>query len=466
MSPNYKIINLADGKDADKHYYLFEPEGCLYHVNKTKTNKKGEIVKYLKCIDCQCRATLKNGNISRTNEKLHNHVLHIQAAEVEVVYEELKKKVIDSKRPVRELHTEMLRSVSTKIARELPWKKVGQTLQNVRKKIFPPCKNIESFVTLMENNEEIGAEFGSFRGQPLYRGAISVDGSTAVVFLIEQHLKLLEPNFNMSCDGTFSVVPLGFVQLFILMAEIEGRPRILAYILMEKRTSDLYFYVFEYLRDSFNIKPGSIMIDFELASREAAREVWPDSSIDGCNFHFAKALRKKASKLGFLSRNYKSKEIRTTLRMYMRLSLLPIEKITEGVDTILAYQKKYKIEKEFKKFHKYFQQTWFGRYQPSDWCVSKLKRRTNNDVEALNRVVKTVIPRNPNVYTFMEGMMNLIYRNNNDLEAENSHGMAQRSSKSKLENPLKEALAKLAMSTITVENFLLSLAAVGTNYHE
>lgn len=44
------------------------------------------------------------------------------------------------------------------------------------------------------------------------------------------------------------------------------------------------------------------MMDFELASMNAVREVLPDSSIVGCLFHWAQAVWRKVAGLGLRDR--------------------------------------------------------------------------------------------------------------------------------------------------------------------
>ena len=60
-------------------------------------------------------------------------------------------------------------------------------------------------------------------------------------------------------DGKFSVQPIQFNQLFILLAEFHGRPRPLGFIVLTKRDEKLYVEVFEFLRNAFFIKPGQFL---------------------------------------------------------------------------------------------------------------------------------------------------------------------------------------------------------------
>lgn len=100
---------------------------------------------------------------------------------------------------------------------------------------------------------------------------------------------------------------------------------------MSNRKKKLYIAVFAYLRDRFGINPAHFMMDFETSSRKAAREVWPDIKVYGCNFHFNQAVRRKAKSLPRLSLALqRNRAARTTLKMFMRISLLPADRVKKG----------------------------------------------------------------------------------------------------------------------------------------
>lgn len=77
------------------------------------------------------------------------------------------------------------------------------------------------------------------------------------------------------------------------------------------------------------------MSDFERAPRNAARQVWPDCDIQGCNFHFCQAIRRKTLEFPLLKEAMKiNSEARLIVKMLQRLSLLPIGNVIEGLEYI------------------------------------------------------------------------------------------------------------------------------------
>jgi hypothetical protein len=125
-------------------------------------------------------------------------------------------------------------------------------------------------------------------------------------------------------------------------------------------------------------------------------------------FHFCQAIWKKAKSMKEIAAKVddKSSHINSIVRMYTRLSFLPVEKITAGIDSISQYQKIHHLEKDFEEFNKYITTTWMKVYKASEWCVSDETQRTNNNVEAYNNKIKGLISRNRNVYVFLDGFLN------------------------------------------------------------
>lgn len=107
---------------------------------------------------------------------------------------------------------------------------------------------------------------------------------------------------------------------------------------MTSKCKSLYVILFKFLRDTFGISPSSTMSDFEKASQNAARETWEDVTIHGCQFHFAKAIRRKALTFPALRRALRWKRgdirLKRIIKMYQRLSLLPRDRVEDGLEYI------------------------------------------------------------------------------------------------------------------------------------
>lgn len=81
------------------------------------------------------------------------------------------------------------------------------------------------------------------------------------------------------------------------------------------------------------------MSDFEKAARGAAREVWPNARIAGCNFHFTQALRRRANFNQILSRELRiNNQAKFALKLFFRLSLIPKRFLSEGKPSIFELE--------------------------------------------------------------------------------------------------------------------------------
>lgn len=100
-------------------------------------------------------------------------------------------------------------------------------------------------------------------------------------------------------DGTFSVAPQGFDQLFNIAVSYRGSVLIAFSVLMTSRNSDLYISVLQRIQTDFNqIVPRVVMADFEAAISVAVRAVFPEAVEKGCEFHYGNALSRRMRKPG------------------------------------------------------------------------------------------------------------------------------------------------------------------------
>ncbi|KAG0436025.1 hypothetical protein DMUE_4422, partial [Dictyocoela muelleri] len=103
------------------------------------------------------------------------------------------------------------------------------------------------------------------------------------------------------CDGTFYSFPREFGQLYVIMSDVYSIVVPLVYIFMNNRSKNSYKRAFNFLKEKIHDKyPSFISIYFEMASFVSFKEVFPDSKVNGCFFHFSQLLFKKIQKLGMV----------------------------------------------------------------------------------------------------------------------------------------------------------------------
>ncbi|XP_070503123.1 uncharacterized protein [Chironomus tepperi] len=345
----------------------------------------------------------------------------------------------------------------------LAWENVRRTLYRIRSFKMPSCHNINELDNLLNNNKFVYETYGVIRGKPYFNG--SIDGQ--FIFSNGDMIADLDEHFELFIDGTHGIVPYKQEQLLVILATLCKKPRPIIYVLMTDRKESTYTRIFQYIKDAIFpankcfYKPAAITADFEMALRNGVKNVWQEIEIFGCYFHFCQALHRRASSYDYLlERIENSEKHKEFLMMIMRLGLLPIEMIDDGI----AALKKFKeddvdLQRDFLAFMHYFDKTWIGRYPVNEWCISGRQIRTNNFVEGHNFKIKQFIPTNPTPWSFLDGLKDLYY----DADASYINAKAKNISykdKSRFTAPLKELIPKLKNGIIDELEFLSQIAFV------
>ena len=132
---------------------------------------------------------------------------------------------------------------------------------------------------------------------------------------------------------------------------------------------------------------ASVISDFELSIIKSVDEML-GVDIEGCFFHFSKALKTKVDKSHFKSRYENDQLFQNFIKECGALAHCPLEDIEKGLDHI---ENKFIFDDdeayEFKeKFLKYIREYWiFGCYPPTVWnCWGRSDDLTNNNQEGYN----------------------------------------------------------------------------------
>lgn len=129
---------------------------------------------------------------------------------------------------------------------------------------------------------------------------------------------------------------------------------------MTNKTIDAYMDVFKFIEEnSFELKPASIMSDYEDAMRAAIKKCWPNCDIRGCWFHLKQAVQRRCKAdpnlKQLLKKNFNARKIKN---MLANIPLLPEDKITEGYECVRAFAKEKKLSAEFGELFSYFERQW------------------------------------------------------------------------------------------------------------
>nr|XP_042912364.1 uncharacterized protein LOC122272586 [Parasteatoda tepidariorum] len=116
-----------------------------------------------------------------------------------------------------------------------------------------------------------------------------------LVFCTAENLRNLCASPKLFLDGTFKVTPKIFKQLYTLHGDYMGQIFPMAFCLLGGKTFALYKRLFELVKSAawshnYLLAPNFAMVDFELASIKALKEVFPSIEVKGCYFHFVQSL--------------------------------------------------------------------------------------------------------------------------------------------------------------------------------
>lgn len=117
----------------------------------------------------------------------------------------------------------------------------------------------------------------------------------------------------------------------------------------------------EIVKSRINIPPLLITSDFESAFINAAKEVFPDSEISLCFFHFKQSLFRKIQNLGLVSDYMNDNEIKLALKIPQAIAFLPTDQVWQ---TFHDLKETYVSENEkVKAFYDYIEEHYVGKIE-------------------------------------------------------------------------------------------------------
>ncbi|CAF4560152.1 unnamed protein product, partial [Rotaria magnacalcarata] len=158
------------------------------------------------------------------------------------------------------------------------------------------------------------------------------------------------------------------------------------FILTSNRKHDTYAAIFRSLKRiglkmGFDLKPLSIICDFEQSFMNAVTNELPQTIVTGCWFHLCQSCYRNIQKLGMMNLYEDDVESRELLRGFMGFALLHIDRIYEGYEILKQRVTTSSQAKQLNAFVSYFEHEWMHVFKPSTWFVNKTTWRTNNHAE-------------------------------------------------------------------------------------
>lgn len=295
-------------------------------------------------------------------------------------------------------------------------------------------------------NVEIPAKFENFMLADYCEGNTRI-----IVFCSYEARKKMEVLKDFFGDGTFKSCPRLFHQIFTIHADLGSNHEStaltpLVYALMTNRTKKSYEILFSLIKSQIpNWNLISFTCDFEEATISAIMKVFPDVHLQGCYYHFNKAVWKKGRELDLT----KSKILRRQVALSAVLPLLPENRIIEGWFYVANQSPD---DSQSTKFRNYMISQWLRPHLIKIWCSYGKRHRTNNFAEGWHCKLNNAVGRkNPTILK----LLTILHQDANLYTVKSTQSPKRRTQNSiQTDEFIKECQTKLVSAEITVGHFL------------
>ena len=248
-----------------------------------------------------------------------------------------------------------------------------------------------------------------------------VGNEAAALFLPDKMREVLRLSSEISFDGTFFCCPSQFYQIFTVFAVFEGSTFPCRTALMTCKTQEMYEAVFCKILESVpTMNPEVVTSDFEQASRNAVKIVFPNIRVAGCSFHFKQATLRMARKQG-LDKAFKTNILfRKLIKRIMHINFLPANQISPALKELLREESGLTVELEskgFRKLQKYIRTFWIDGIGPEVLLVFGLPRKINNRAETHHKRLKArILSHRPMIWKFLKTFNLMMKGYSNDID--------------------------------------------------
>ena len=190
----------------------------------------------------------------------------------------------------------------------------------------------------------------------------SIGEERIICFATNQNMRYLCASKVWYGDGTFSIAPGHFYQLYTIHSDVLGETYPLMFCLATCKSKELYKNMFNVIkayaeRHEIELAVEQFRSDFEVGAMKAFLSVFPNCSVEGCFFHFAQANWRKLVDLGLRQLYINDETVSINVRMLTALAFLPPNNIAEAFVEI-----KDTLPEELSDLVSYFERTYVGFY--------------------------------------------------------------------------------------------------------
>ncbi|XP_050430408.1 uncharacterized protein LOC126839253 isoform X2 [Adelges cooleyi] len=379
-------------------------EGFHYKLNKTRDGKR-----YYVCatnnVYCKGTAVQTADGIIRIN-KPHTHNAFDNNFQDQDAKRKLRNRLGERARvettALRVIYDEELANDES-AALLYSWPSAESTMRQARRQTLPPLPS-----TIRELGEYLDSNVDRFQcnNSSFYQEwLVDSDGKYNIMFACHELISAVvrQGTTDLHADATFKVVPSmpQCRQLFIIHLILQNHSIPVCYVLMESKTEAAYKKVVERFHAKFpEVRPLTIMIDYESALHKVFSQIYPEAQINSCWFHYVQALQKNIKKMGYVEQLKQSIEAKKCFKMCAALALLPANRVEEGFQEVKNHAANNNVL--LPRFFTYFTSYWLTRKGAECFSVHGQPRRTNNNVESFHSTLKqTFQVTHPNLWKML-----------------------------------------------------------------
>ena len=250
---------------------------------------------------CRGRLYTLDGSLKSVTQP-HNHDADIADCEVRQVLSQVHDLAATTVTPNHRIYCSVTGPLSQDARVRLPSEEaVKKQAQRARRKENPKPRAPTTLAELDLEEDDCM----SLAGETMLLFDNKEDERRIIIFGTAKNLRILGNSLSWYVDATFSSSPQLFYQLLTIHAEITNFNEEATwvfpcvYILLTHKDTPIYKEAFDALDSLADFCPDHIMVDYELALRNALSETFLSAQVDGCYFHFCQAVMRAVQRLGY-----------------------------------------------------------------------------------------------------------------------------------------------------------------------
>jgi len=158
------------------------------------------------------------------------------------------------------------------------------------------------------------------------------DPNRVMIFGRDNHRNWVRDMDRVFIDGTFTLAPPLFSQVFVILAKRAEYVFPVMYALLPNKRQETYDGLFRLIKTIWPLfNPTFISLDFEMAVVKSVRQAFPRAELHGCLFHLAKSMRRQFSENGLLQRSNAEPRFALYARMIVALAFVPIDNLDDAL---------------------------------------------------------------------------------------------------------------------------------------